>query len=59
MAIAKYSRRDLIRLMNALAHANLKTREGVDPHELMHEIVFLLGPVKGGVKGAGAPLSPR
>ena len=45
MAIAKYSRRDLIRLMNALAHANLKTREGVDPHELMHEIVFLLGPV--------------
>jgi len=44
-AIAKYTRRDLVRLMKSLAHANLMIREGVDPHELMHEIVFLMGPV--------------
>lgn len=58
-AITRYTRRDLVRLMKALAHANLMTREGVDPHELMHEIVFLLGPAKGGGRGAGAPLHPR
>jgi hypothetical protein len=43
-AIARYTRRDLVRLMKALAHANLMTREGVNPRELMHEIAFLLGP---------------
>lgn len=44
MAIAKYSRHDLVRLMKALAHANLKIREGVNAKELMYELVFVLGP---------------
>jgi DNA polymerase III delta subunit len=51
-AVAKYSLRDLVRLMKALAKANLMTREGVDPHELMHELVFLLGPPRGAARPA-------